>query len=507
METNTNLDLLQSGLINDEIKTVAINCLQWGDTGKGKIIDMLSDWADIVARGTGGDNAGHTVWYGNNKYVSHLIPCGNPAKTNVMGSGMVINPKSLFDEIEAAKMNNIVHKDLMLALNAALILPFHLVQDNLSEISAGKQKIGTTGRGIAWAYADQVNRSGLFVNHLLNKDFLAKKLRDNYETKKSFFASFDPQLIRAILDSMRLEGGLYWDEKNLFNLDAIIEKYYLYGQELKDLICDTDKFIKQNVGFKKIAIEGAQGLGLSNKYGTYPYVTSSDCSPYGSAEGIGLNYSQVDLSLGVIKAYVTRVGHGPFPTEMGGDFSENWCNNLSINRAKEMLILKGDDPSEQYHSFDQDFLFGMKLRMIGDEYGATTGRPRRVGWLDLPLLRYAMNFGVKDLVMTKLDVLNDCDFIRICNAYHYSGCSYNYGNRSLGYGDIFRETIMNYDVIKDCKPVYIDLPGWKTDISECRKSSDLPQNLLNFLGFVSRQTGARIRVISTGFRRENVIFA
>ncbi|MFA7050056.1 MAG: adenylosuccinate synthetase [Patescibacteria group bacterium] len=506
MEENVSFDLMQSGLVNDETKTVAINCLQWGDTGKGKIVDLFSDWADIVARGTGGDNAGHTVWYGNDKYVSHLIPCGNPNKTNLMGSGMVINPKSLVDEIEMAKIHDINHQNLMLALNAALILPFHLVQDNLSEISAGKNKIGTTGRGIAWAYADRVNRSGLFVNHLLNKDSLAKKIKENYETKKFFFNSHDPQLIRALLDSMRLENSLYWDESNLFNLDAIIEKYYFYGQELKDLICDTDHFVRQSVGHKKIVIEGAQGLGLSNKYGTYPYVTSSDCSPYGSAEGIGLNYSQVDLSLGIIKAYVTRVGNGPFPTELGDDFSEDWCNNSSVDREKEFSILKGEVNFNQDNITDQDFMLGMRLRAIGDEYGATTGRPRRVGWLDLPLLRYAMNFGVKDLVVTKLDVLNGCDYIRVCNAYQYSGPQYIYGNRTLVRGTIFRETIMDYDVIKNCKPIYVDLPGWKSDIGGCKKISDLPENLTNYLGFIFKETGANIKILSTGFRKENIMF-
>jgi len=505
METNSrNLNQPLDELTKD-IKTVAINCLQWGDTGKGKIIDFFSDWADIVARGTGGDNAGHTVWYGNNKYVSHLIPCGHPDKINVMGSGMVINPKSLFEEIKSARENGINHRNLMLSLNAILILPFHIAQDNLSEISAGKDKIGTTGRGIAWAYADQVNRSGLFVNDLLNKDILFNKIKKNYDSKKFFFNSYDPQLIKAILESTRLEDGFYWNYENLFDLDAIVDKYYFYGQELKDLICDSDEFIRQNVGCKKIAIEGAQGLGLSNRYGTYPYVTSSDCSPYGSAEGVGLRYDRIGLSLGIIKAYATRVGHGPFPSESGGEFSENWCNDSANNRETELLFLKEIEQGSKKNVFNDDFIFGMKLRIAGDEYGATTGRPRRVGWLDLPFLKHAMKFGVKDLVITKLDVLNDCDIIKVCDSYRYRGPAYNYGKRTIVDGDIFDDAVMDYNIIKNCKPIYTDFLGWKTDINDCKRFSDLPRNLISFLRFISNETGGRIRILSTGFRKENII--
>lgn len=489
-----------------EVNTLAVVCLQWGDTGKGKFVDLFADWADIIARGTGGDNAGHTICYGNKKYIFHIVPSGILydflGKKNVIGSGTVVNPRSLFFELETLKQDNLSYNNLMVALNSKLILPFHLVQDGLSEISAGKNKIGTTGRGIAWAYTDHYNRSGLIFNDLLNKDRFVEKIRANFALKKPYFSAHDPQLVKAILENDRLEGGIYWDEKEIFNLDAIIEKYLRYGEEFKPLIRDTDAFMRENVSKKKILLEGSQGLGLSIDYGTYPYVTSSDCSVYGLAKGVGLNYADIDLALGIIKGfYMTRVGEGPFPSELGGKLSDNWCNGTGISRHTEMDFFRKSNFQD-----NPDFVQGLKIRVEGDEYGATTGRPRRVGWLDLPFLRYALNFGVKDLISTKLDVLNDVDLIKVCNFYRYTGSPYVYGERTLLYGDILSETIMDINVLNNCSPIYAEFPGWKCSLENCQTYSDFPGELRDIVDYVSSKTISKIRILSTGADREKTIF-
>jgi len=496
---------MKKELLND-VKTVFVTCRQFGDTGKGKFVDELSEWADIIGRGTGGDNAGHTSYFEGVKMVTHLIPSAirrdRDKKINIMGSGMVINPKSLVKELRYLDDLGISYNYLRLAYNAKLITPAQIVLDRVKEAMAGKGKIGSTLKGIGPTYEDFVGRDGLIVNDLANPDLLAKKLKKHLEYKKLILKNCDSELIKTTMNHESLESGLYFNEKEIFDLDAIMDQYLKYGKELEPFFDDTDQFMRNMVGRANILGEGSQGDLLSVEYGTYPYVTSSDCTVAGLAKGIGLDKSHVDLSLGIIKGfYMSRVGGGPFPTELGGSISEEWCNSGKIKREKEQSIYGKATIDD-----DDEFLQGVALRRVGDEYGATTERPRRVGWLDLPLLRYGLSFNAPDLILTKLDVLNSFKTIKVCERYEYCGPTMYVGRKKLESGDFILKANPEAEILEHCRPVYKSFPGWNCDITDCKTFESLPQELKNILSYVVKQTGAKPRIISIGADREQTIY-
>jgi adenylosuccinate synthase len=318
--------------------TIAVVCNQWGDTGKGKFSDLLAaNWADIIVRGNGADNAGHTIEADGKKHVMHLVPSGilhdQAGKTNIIGSGVAINPRSLIDELTVLSGAGYTINYLKIALNAKLILPQHILIDRLKEGGAGK--LGTTGRGVGPVYTDHYARIGLIINDLLNPELFRKKLERNLKDKLVWLkAAYSIEEIKEVMSQPILGHGVFYDAKKILDIDQIVKNYCHYGKILKRMICDTDTFVKQNVGRKRILLEGAQGLFLSVDRGSYPYVTSSDCSVAGLAHGAGIQRSDINLVYGIVKApYMTRVGNGPFPTELGGTESANWCARQ--NRQEE----------------------------------------------------------------------------------------------------------------------------------------------------------------------------
>lgn len=487
------------------VKVIAIVCLQWGDSGKGKFSNAFARFADIVARGTGGDNAGHTVYENGKKYVFHSLPSGilHPKVINIIGSGTVNNPRTLFLEISKLENNQAILNNLMVSLNAKMIMPFHVIMDRMKEAqSFGHGKIGTTGKGIGPCYLDHYDRCGLIMNDLLNPVVFAKKLKDSWERKKSLFASYDQDLLREVISAPDLESSYYYHPEKIIDLDKIMEKYLEYGRFLSRFIKDTDSFMRKSVqSGKKILLEGAQGVLLSIDHGTYPYVTCSDPTVDGLAKGVGLSRLDVDLEIGIIKGYyTTRVGAGPFPEELGGVDSDFWCNGEGTREKEETmyenLSINSSDALEQ----------GVAIRRIGDEYGSTTKRPRRVGWLSLPLLKYSLKTLARpNVIMTKLDVLNDCDEIEICTHYIYTGPTYNYGGYYIQTGSQVYGAIPNSEFLKYCKPVFKKFKGWKSDISRINDFDSLPKNFKTILKFIEEETGINPIIISVGVHNEDII--
>lgn len=487
------------------IKTLAIVCFQWGDSGKGKIVDFFAEWADIIARGTGGANAGHTIVLNGKQYIFHLIPCGilfdKEGKTNVLGNGMVIDPDVLIHELDILDHERLTYDHVLISHNAKLILPQHFVIETIRE-SVSEGKIGTTGRGIGPAYEDHYGRIGLTLNDMLNPDIFAKKLKRNLRDKIIFLRQFDPEVTKAVLHKPRLLDGQYWNPETIFDVEAIVEQYVTYAKRFGHLIDDADEFIRRTVGQSNILLEGAQGTLLSIDYGTYPYVTSSDCSIRGLARGVGLSERHVDYVLGIVKAfYMTRVGEGPFPTEIGGKESEDWCSKDGITKDAEFDKYAPLSVNEK-DTFQQ----GIAIRMQGNEYGATTGRPRRVGWLDLPLLRLAVGINGSDAILTKVDILSGCDEIKICTHYSYNGPKMQLGRHVLGDTKrIIDRAIPDSDILRNCTPHYKSFPGWKRPLENIKQYADLPDNLKTILDFVAQEGGIRPRIISVGPDRNQTI--
>ncbi|MCX6798466.1 MAG: adenylosuccinate synthetase, partial [Candidatus Falkowbacteria bacterium] len=385
------------------VKTLLLHCFQFGDSGKGKLSDLLAGWANIIFRATGGPNAGHTICCGGQELVTHLVPSGilydSLGKINIIGSGTAVYPWALLQELEQLKAKGLSYNNLRLAFNAKLTLPTQVVWDRVLESVAAKEKIGSTGKGIAPTYADFVNRFGLSVNDLINPDFFHRKLKRHVEYYRKILKSYDSEMIKTIMGDKYLESGLYYNPKEIFDLEAIYQRYQGFGQELKGLITDTDTFIRSNVGKLNILGEGSQGDLLDIEYGTYPYVTSSSCTVPGLAKGAGLDMGDIDLSIGIFRGfYMTRVGKGPFPTELGGQRSDDWCNGGEATKEIERRLYGQISVDET-----DEFLLGVLLRHKGNEYGSTTERPRRTGWLDLPLLQYVLSlkFNNPDAVLTK----------------------------------------------------------------------------------------------------------
>lgn len=412
---------------------------QWGDEGKGKIVDILSENYDIVTRYQGGANAGHTVAIGDKQYILHLIPSGilREGVICVIGNGVVIDPTALLDEIALLEKNNIkVDGRLFISHNAHLIMPYHKLLDSISE--QGNNKIGTTGRGIGPCYIDKFARKGIKIVDLLNKKLLEEKIRENLKEKN--------KLLEKIYDSKGLD------------VEEIIEQYLAFDKAIDKYIKDVPAFLNEAISKgKSILLEGAQGALLDVDHGTYPFVTSSSPTSGGACTGTGIPPTKIDNVIGIVKAYTTRVGNGPFPTELLNDEGEN-------------------------------------LRKIGAEYGATTGRPRRCGWFDAPLVKYsAMVNGIDSVAITKLDVLSSFDEIKVCTGYKLNG-------------KFLKSFPTDVDRLSAVVPVYDSLQGWKTDISKCLSYNDLPDKTKSYLNFISQKAGININIISVGPKRQQTFF-
>ena len=407
---------------------------QWGDEGKGKIVDILSEKFDIVARYQGGANAGHTVEIGEKQYILHLIPSGilRDGVKCVIGNGVVIDPQALLDEIKILEDNGIkVEGRLFISHNAHLIMPYHKLLDSISE--SGKNKIGTTGRGIGPCYIDKFDRKGIRIVDLLNRDVLEKKLRKNVEEKNI--------LLKKL-----------YDDKG-FDIEEIIKEYISFDEAIDSYVTDVPLLLNDAIKEgKNILLEGAQGTLLDVDHGTYPFVTSSNPTSGGASTGSGIPPNKIDNVFGIVKAYTTRVGNGPFPTELTDEVGE-------------------------------------KLRKEGAEFGATTGRPRRCGWFDAFLVRYsAMINGIDAVAVTKLDVLSVFEKINVCVGYKL--------NEKL-----LKSFPSDVDRLSSVTPVYETVDGWMTDISECKSYDELPQKTKEYLEFISDQANIKIEIISVGPKR------
>jgi len=412
---------------------------QWGDEGKGKIVDLLSNSYEIVVRYQGGANAGHTVEIGDKKFILHLIPSGilREEVICVIGNGVVIDPVALLDEISFLESQNILVKGrLFISPNAHLIMPYHKLLDSISE--SGKNKIGTTGRGIGPCYIDKYARKGIKINDLLHPKVLELKIRENIAEKNL--------LLKNIYHRQELD------------VEDIIKSYLEFNKKIEQYVKDVPSYLNQAIKEgKSILLEGAQGALLDVDFGTYPFVTSSHPTSGGACTGAGIPPNKISDVIGIVKAYTTRVGEGPFPTELLDSTGE-------------------------------------KLRTIGNEFGATTGRPRRCGWYDAFLVRYsAMINGINSVALTKLDVLSKFDVINVCTGYEYNG-------------KLVKSFPTDFEILSASKPIYKTVPGWNIDISECESFADLPQATKDYLNIISEESGIKINIISVGPKRAQTFF-
>jgi len=417
--------------------------LQWGDEGKGKIVDLLAERHNIVARYSGGANAGHTVIVGDNRFALHLLPSGSVRAENscVIGNGVVIDPECLIEEIEMLKEKGISSLDnrLFISENAHVVLDYHKKEDQLREAALGKNKIGTTSRGIGPCYADKVGRS----NAVRMSDF-----RD-LETLRE-------KLIRIVNYKNTVFSALYKAEP--ISIDEIFEKCSFFSERLLGFITDTTEYLHKALDEdKSILFEGAQGSLLDLDHGTFPFVTSSNSSALGLSAGCGIPAKKVDTFIGVSKAYNTRVGGGPFPTEQDNDT-------------------------------------GQYIRDKGGEYGTTTGRPRRCGWFDAVATSYSINIGGIDTVaLVHLDTLTGLKEINVCTAYEIDGEKTTFFPADAGR-------------LSRVQCIYETLPGWDDDITEAKKFDELPKNAQNYLNYLEKRLGKRIGMIGVGPRRDQIIF-
>ncbi|TGB01235.1 adenylosuccinate synthase [Halobacillus salinus] len=414
------------------MSSVVVVGTQWGDEGKGKITDFLSQNAEVVARYQGGNNAGHTIKFDNVTYKLHLIPSGIffDEKVCVLGNGMVIDPKALLDELAYLHDKGVSTDNLRISNRAHVILPYHLKLDELQEADKGDNKIGTTKKGIGPAYMDKAARTGIRIADLLDKESFKEKLEQNLAEKNRLFEK------------------VY--ESDAFTVDEIFEEYFDYGQQIAKYVCDTSKVLNDNLDEgRRVLFEGAQGVMLDIDQGTYPFVTSSNPIAGGVTIGSGVGPSKIKHVVGVSKAYTTRVGDGPFPTELDNEI-------------------------------------GDQIREVGREYGTTTGRPRRVGWFDSVVVRHARRVsGITDLSLNSIDVLTGIETLKICTAYRYKG-------------ELIEEFPASLKVLAECEPVYEEMPGWSEDITGAKTLGDLPENARHYIERVSQLTGIPLSVFSVG---------
>ncbi|WP_227936916.1 adenylosuccinate synthase [Alkalihalobacillus deserti] len=414
------------------MSSVVVVGTQWGDEGKGKITDYLSEKAEVVARYQGGNNAGHTIVFGGEKYKLHLIPSGifYKDKTCVIGNGMVIDPKALVEELAYLHERNVDTSNLRISNRAHVILPYHLKLDIVEEERKGANKIGTTKKGIGPAYMDKAARIGIRIADLLDKEVFEEKLERNLAEKNRMFEKY-----------YEVEG---------FTKEEILEEYFEYGQQVAKYVVDTSVVLNDALDEgRRVLFEGAQGVMLDIDQGTYPFVTSSNPIAGGVTIGSGVGPSKINHVVGVSKAYTTRVGDGPFPTELHDEI-------------------------------------GDLIREVGNEYGTTTGRPRRVGWFDSVVVRHARRVsGITDLSLNSIDVLTGIKTLKICTAYMYRG-------------EVMEHFPASLKVLAECEPVYEELPGWEEDITGVKSLGELPVNARHYIERVSQLSGIPLTIFSVG---------
>jgi adenylosuccinate synthase len=423
------------------MSSVVVVGLQWGDEGKGKITDCLASQADLVVRFQGGNNAGHTVVVGDEEFKLHLVPSGilYPGKLCVLGNGVVINPGVLLQELSGLQQRGIDVGGMRISDRAHLIMPYHPLLDQLDEAGRAVGKIGTTGRGIGPAYVDKYARyDSIRMVDLLDREVFKEKLAEIVRIKNK------------ILDQVYGDPGV--------KFETVYEEYSSYADRLKDYVADTSVLINRALREgKKVLFEGAQGALLDIDHGTYPFVSSSSPTSGGACTGTGVGPTRIDKVVGVIKAYSTRVGEGPFPTEL----PEDLVSQLRDGR--------------------------------GREYGVTTGRPRRCGWFDGVIAEYSVRVnGVDSLVVMKLDVLDGMETVKLCTGYRYRNT-------------VLKEFPASLKVLGECVPVYEELPGWRTDTTQAKQLSDLPVQARDYLQRISELAGAPISMVSVGWRRDETI--
>ena len=421
------------------MSAVVITGTQWGDEGKGKIVDYLAQQADTVVRFQGGSNAGHTVSVKGEEYKLRLLPSGILYKGThcIVGNGVVVDPKVMLEEMDAMEARGIDVGGIRLSNRAHVVLPYHCIMDGVGDEARGKNKIGTTKRGIGPCYMDRDNRIGIRVCDLMDKEEFAKRLKENLAIKNNE------------LEKLYNHPALDYEE--------ILKEYEGYADRLRPYVCDTIALLNDELAAgRKVLFEGAQATMLDIDYGTYPYVTASHPISGGVAVGAGVAPKKIDKVIGVVKAYCTRVGEGPFPTEQ--------------------LNATGD-----------------QLREAGHEYGTVTGRPRRTGWLDACVVRYAgMLSGIDYMAITRLDILDGFDEIKMCTGYKYKG-------------KIINEIPASLKVLAEVEPVYETFPGWKQDISGIREYAQLPEKTRQYLERMAEVTGIGLGIVSVGPNRDQTI--
>ena len=418
---------------------VVIIGAQWGDEGKGKATDLLAEHIDYVVKFNGGNNAGHTVVIGNEKYALHLLPSGilTPGVTPIISNGVVIDLSVLFEEIDALNVRGIDTSKLRVSANAHIITPYNVITDKVSERFLGSRAIGTTGRGIGPTYADKINRVGIRVQDLYDESILRQKVE------------------AALVAKNNLLTKVY--NRAAIRVEEVVAELLSYAERLRPMVADTAFELHTALKLNKtVLFEGGQATMLDVDHGTYPFVTSSSSTAGGASTGSGIGPGEFKTVIGIVKAYTTRVGAGPFPTEL---FDDN----------------------------------GEFLRATGFEFGTTTGRPRRCGWYDAPIARYSARInGVTDFVLTKLDVLTGLKEIPVCVAYEINGKR-------------FEEMPYSQSDFHHAKPVYENFPGWNEDITGCRNFADLPKNAQDYITALEKISGARISAVGVGPARDAII--
>ena len=421
------------------MSTVVVTGTQWGDEGKGKIVDYLAQQADTVVRFQGGSNAGHTVVVDGEAYKLRLMPSGILFKGShcVVGNGVAFDPMVMLEEMDGLAERGIDLSGIRISNRAHVVLPYHRLMDGIGDEARGDNKIGTTKRGIGPCYMDRDNRIGIRVCDMMDEEEFAKRLKENLEIKNK-------------------ELKLLYDHEPL-SYDEILKEYMGYAERLRPYVCDTIALLNEEIKEgRKILFEGAQATMLDIDYGTYPYVTASHPISGGVGVGAGVAPNKIDKVVGIVKAYCTRVGEGPFPTEQ-------------LNAI------------------------GEKIREEGHEYGVVTGRPRRTGWLDACVVRYAgLISGIDYMAVTRLDILDNFEEIKMCVAYKYKG-------------EILNEIPASLKVLAEVEPVYETFAGWNTDISKVRKYEDLPENAKKYLERMAEVTGIKLGIVSVGPNRDETI--
>ncbi|WP_048601607.1 adenylosuccinate synthase [Rubeoparvulum massiliense] len=418
------------------MSSVVVVGAQWGDEGKGKITDFFAEHAEVVARYSGGNNAGHTIVFGGKKFKLKLIPSGifYPGKVCVLGNGMVINPQALLEELTYLHENGVETSNLRISNRAHVIMPYHLLLDGASEDKVGGQKIGTTRKGIGPAYMDKAARIGIRIADLLEEDVFREKLHRN------------------LIEKNHLLQSVYGLEP--LNEEEIVTEYLQYAEKIAHYVMDTSIVLNDALDQgKRVLFEGAQGVMLDIDQGTYPYVTSSNPVAGGVCIGAGVGPTKIHQVIGVAKAYTTRVGDGPFPTELHDEI-------------------------------------GNQIREVGKEYGTVTGRPRRIGWFDAVTVRHARRVsGLTGLALNSIDVLTGLKTVKICTAYRYQG-------------KVIDEYPASLKILAQCEPIYEELPGWEEDITNVHSLDELPEAARHYVERISQVTGIPLTTFSVGPNRE-----